>query len=156
MFYRNWKKQRFMADNWDSEINKESTTATSSDIVMRSASGATNHSGVVMRKSAINNSLLDLTDASEKMARRGSVGSLDSGMSISFQSNSIFNNHQCSQSYHRSPRVNGETRGQQPHSSSKHNHHWNYFQVPPLFLFPTPMKLASWKKRNEYFILFAR
>merc|ERR1712020_454540 len=39
---------------------------------------------VVLRKSAINNSLLDLTDASEKMARRGSVGSLDSGMSISF------------------------------------------------------------------------
>ena len=118
------EKQRLsMADNRDSGINEESTTTTSSDIVMRSASGATNHSGVVMRKSAINNSLLDLTDASEKMARRGSVGSLDSGMSISFQSNSIFNNHQCSQSYHRSPRVNGETRGQQPHSSSKHNHH---------------------------------
>merc|ERR1711860_398652 len=73
---------------------------------------------VVMRKSAINNSLLDLTDASEKIARRGSVGSLDSGMSISFQSNSIFNNHQCSsQNYHhRSPRVNGESRG------PKHNH----------------------------------
>ena len=43
-----------------------------------------NGSAVVLRKSAINNSLLDLTDASEKMARRGSVGSLDSGMSISF------------------------------------------------------------------------
>lgn len=45
--------------------------------------------GVVLRKSAINNSLLDLADSSEKMARRGSVGSLDSGMSISFQSNSV-------------------------------------------------------------------
>ena len=43
-----------------------------------------NGNAVVLRKSAINNSLLDLTDASEKMARRGSVGSLDSGMSISF------------------------------------------------------------------------
>jgi len=117
------EKQRLsMADNRDSGINEESTTTTSSDIVMRSASGATNNSGgtgtVVMRKSAINNSLLDLTDASEKIARRGSVGSLDSGMSISFQSNSIFNNHQCSsQNYHhRSPRVNGESRG------PKHNH----------------------------------
>ena len=48
-----------------------------------------NHNGVVLRKSAINNSLLDLADSSEKMARRGSVGSLDSGMSISFQSNSV-------------------------------------------------------------------
>ena len=119
------EKQRLsMADNRDSGINEESTTtASSSDIVMRSASGATNNSAgngtVVMRKSAINNSLLDLTDASEKMARRGSVGSLDSGMSISFQSNSIFNNHQCSsQNYHhRSPRVNGESRG-----GPKHNH----------------------------------
>jgi hypothetical protein len=48
-----------------------------------------NQNGVVLRKSAINNSLLDLADPSEKMARRGSVGSLDSGMSISFQSNSV-------------------------------------------------------------------
>ena len=113
------EKQRLsMADNRDSGITEESSTA--SDILMRSSSGVTgsastsNGSGVVMRKSAINNSLLDLTDASEKMARRGSVGSLDSGMSISFQSNSIFNNHQCSQNY-RSPRVNGQG------SSSRHH-----------------------------------
>merc|ERR1712079_788750 len=96
------EKQRLsMADNRDSGLTEESSAA--SDILMRSSSGVTgsavsnksNGSAVVMRKSAINNSLLDLTDASEKMARRGSVGSLDSGMSISFQSNSIFNNHQC-------------------------------------------------------------
>merc|ERR1711970_575725 len=101
-----------MADNRDSGLTEESSGTTASDILMRSSSGVTgsaisnksNGSAVVMRKSAINNSLLDLTDASEKMARRGSVGSLDSGMSISFQSNSIFNNHQCSQNY-RSPRL---------------------------------------------------
>ncbi len=49
-----------------------------------------NSNGVVLRRSAINNSLLDLSDtAGEKMTRRGSVGSLDSGMSVSFQSNSV-------------------------------------------------------------------
>jgi nucleoside phosphorylase len=85
-----------------------------------SSSSKSNGSAVVvMRKSAINNSLLDLTDASEKMARRGSVGSLDSGMSISFQSNSIFNNHQqCSQNNYRSPRVNG--------GPPKNNHNINH------------------------------
>jgi IQ motif/SEC7 domain-containing protein len=52
------------------------------------AGAATN--GIVLRRSAINNSLLDLSDPSaEKMTRRGSVGSLDSGMSVSFQSNSV-------------------------------------------------------------------
>merc|ERR1711997_242288 len=93
-----------MADNRDSAIQDDSNTSTS-DLVLRTSSGAnaSNGSAVVMRKSAINNSLLDLTDSSEKMARRGSVGSLDSGMSISFQSNSMFtsnnhnNSHQCSQ-----------------------------------------------------------
>ncbi len=43
----------------------------------------------VLRRSAINNSLLDLTEVNgpaEKMTRRGSVGSLDSGMSVSLQS----------------------------------------------------------------------
>ena len=50
-----------------------------------------NGNAVVLRKSAINNSLLDLTDASEKMTRRGSVGSLDSGMSISFVQSSTTN-----------------------------------------------------------------
>ena len=46
---------------------------------------------MLLRRSAINNSLLDLSEATlaEKMTRRGSVGSLDSGMSISFQSNSV-------------------------------------------------------------------
>ena len=54
---------------------------------MSSSSSATASNGVVLRRSAINNSLLDLSDATaEKMTRRGSVGSLDSGMSVSFQS----------------------------------------------------------------------
>ena len=52
-----------------------------------SSSSATASNGVVLRRSAINNSLPDLSDATaEKMTRRGSVGSLDSGMSVSFQS----------------------------------------------------------------------
>lgn len=90
--------------------------------------GLSNANGVVMRKSAINNSLLDLTDSSEKMARRGSVGSLDSGMSISFQSNSMFtsnnhnNSHQCSQN--RNQRNNGsgppQLQLQQQNSSKQH------------------------------------
>jgi len=52
-----------------------------------SGNGGDHDGQVVLRKSAINNSLLDLTDstgAADKMARRGSVGSLDSGMSVSF------------------------------------------------------------------------
>ncbi len=60
-------------------------TASSSATTSAASNGG---SRVVLRKSAINNSLLDLTDVAEKMARRGSVGSLDSGMSISFQSSS--------------------------------------------------------------------
>ena len=52
--------------------------------------GSSNGGGVVLRRSAINNSLLDLSEASaEKITRRASVGSLDSGMSISFQSASV-------------------------------------------------------------------
>jgi IQ motif/SEC7 domain-containing protein len=74
------------------------STGNSSDVTLSSSSrhnhhaangNGVTHNGVVLRKSAINNSLLDLADSSEKMARRGSVGSLDSGMSISFQSNSV-------------------------------------------------------------------
>ncbi|XP_023320558.1 IQ motif and SEC7 domain-containing protein 1 [Eurytemora carolleeae] len=54
-------------------------------------------SNVNLKRGAINNSLLDLTDnynihpgftQQEKPTRRGSVGSLDSGMSVSFQSGS--------------------------------------------------------------------
>lgn len=56
----------------------------------RSGTGSMASNGVLLRRSAINNSLLDLSDANaDKMTRRGSVGSLDSGMSISFQSNSV-------------------------------------------------------------------
>ena len=99
--------------NRDSAIQTDDVTSAvvtsgSADMLLRTSGstpsgGATNNgSVVVMRKSAINNSLLDLTDSSEKMARRGSVGSLDSGMSVSFQSNSMFtnnhHNHQCSSS----------------------------------------------------------
>ncbi|TRY74504.1 hypothetical protein TCAL_01663 [Tigriopus californicus] len=56
----------------------------------RGGTGSMASNGVQLRRSAINNSLLDLTEGTaEKMTRRGSVGSLDSGMSISFQSNSV-------------------------------------------------------------------
>ena len=39
-----------------------------------------------LRRSALSNSLLDMSEA--RPQRRGSVGSLDSGMSVSFQSSS--------------------------------------------------------------------
>ena len=106
--------------NRDSAIQTDDVTSAvvtsgSADMLLRTSgttSGATNNgSAVVMRKSAINNSLLDLTDSSEKMARRGSVGSLDSGMSVSFQSNSMFtnnhHNHQCSSQQIRNHNRNG-------------------------------------------------
>ncbi|XP_037094726.1 IQ motif and SEC7 domain-containing protein 1-like [Pollicipes pollicipes] len=41
-----------------------------------------------LKRSALSNSLLDMTEAGGRPQRRGSVGSLDSGMSVSFQSNS--------------------------------------------------------------------
>ena len=71
--------------------NSTETTPTSSTALRHHASNGNvvTQNGVVLRKSAINNSLLDLADSNDKMARRGSVGSLDSGMSISFQSNSV-------------------------------------------------------------------
>merc|ERR1719412_271065 len=66
------------------------TRAMASKPLGASSSSATASNGVVLRRSAINNSLLDLSDATaEKMTRRGSVGSLDSGMSVSFQSNTV-------------------------------------------------------------------
>ena len=89
-------------ENRDSGITGDtlSTGGSHDQLMLHSAHGSTNsnrssgltntnrhqqsNGAVVLRKSAINNSLLDLTDASEKMTRRGSVGSLDSGMSISF------------------------------------------------------------------------
>jgi len=41
---------------------------------------------VTLRRTTLSNSLLDIHDPTERYQRRGSVGSLDSGMSISFQS----------------------------------------------------------------------
>ncbi|XP_065165477.1 IQ motif and SEC7 domain-containing protein 1 isoform X2 [Atheta coriaria] len=41
-----------------------------------------------IKRSALSNSLLDIHEQCEKAQRRGSVGSLDSGMSVSFQSTS--------------------------------------------------------------------
>ena len=76
-----------------------------------------NGSAVVLRKSAINNSLLDLTDASEKMARRGSVGSLDSGMSISFVQSGATPNSNNTHSH----RHSGD--GQSNHHSHHHQQH---------------------------------
>jgi hypothetical protein len=121
------EKQRLsMADNRDSAIQDDSNTSTSDLVLRTSNSGLSNANGVVMRKSAINNSLLDLTDSSEKMARRGSVGSLDSGMSISFQSNSMFtsnnhnNSHQCSQNRNQRNNGSGPPQLQQQNSSKQH------------------------------------
>ena len=76
-----------------------------------------NGSAVVLRKSAINNSLLDLTDASEKMARRGSVGSLDSGMSISFVQSGATPNSSNTHTH----RHSGD--GQSNHHSHHHQQH---------------------------------
>ena len=41
---------------------------------------------MALKRSTLSNSLLDIHDPTERYQRRGSVGSLDSGMSISFQS----------------------------------------------------------------------
>merc|ERR1711936_120908 len=61
------EKQRLsMADNRDSAIQDDSNASTSDLVLRTSNSGLSNANGVVMRKSAINNSLLDLTDSSEK------------------------------------------------------------------------------------------
>jgi hypothetical protein len=97
----------------DSGINEESSNASENIILRPNGAAGTASNGtaaVVMRKSGINNSLLDLTDASEKLARRGSVGSLDSGMSISFQSNSMFNG-------------NGPNNGNQQNNFNHHHNH---------------------------------
>ena len=78
-----------ITDNDSTSVDPSTSTTTSRLLDSSAAASASNGgSRVVLRKSAINNSLLDLSDMAEKMARRGSVGSLDSGMSISFQSSS--------------------------------------------------------------------
>jgi IQ motif/SEC7 domain-containing protein len=82
------------SDNRDSGI----TDLDHHDTPARSRYGSV-ESSVNMKRGAINNSLLDLSDnhnllpyqgyaQQEKPIRRGSVGSLDSGMSVSFQSGS--------------------------------------------------------------------
>uniref|UniRef100_A0A0K2SYQ3 Putative LOC100863984 [Apis florea] n=1 Tax=Lepeophtheirus salmonis TaxID=72036 RepID=A0A0K2SYQ3_LEPSM len=108
-------------DNRDSGINDPELTSPDCSATLgntlrpcNSVLGGRNSSnGVVLRKSAINNSLLDLNDssASDKLNRRGSVGSLDSGMSISFQSNSA-----SSLAKHQ----------RQQHSSSDRHHHHHH------------------------------
>jgi len=82
-------------DNRDSGVND----CDPNDVHNRGRYGLT-ESSVSLKRSAINNSLLDLTDNHnllaypgytnhhDKPVRRGSVGSLDSGMSVSFQSGS--------------------------------------------------------------------
>ncbi|KAI9564930.1 hypothetical protein GHT06_008671 [Daphnia sinensis] len=52
-------------------------------VVIRDASG---RSEATLKRTTLSNSLLDIHDPVERYQRRGSVGSLDSGMSISFQS----------------------------------------------------------------------
>lgn len=129
-------------DNRDSGITGDSlSTEGNHDLVMRhsaqnssSSNGSmgigntihypqTNGGTVVLRKSAINNSLLDLTDASEKMTRRGSVGSLDSGMSISFVQSGATPNPGNAQSHRHSgdgpPNHNVSHHHPQQHSVSR-------------------------------------
>ncbi len=79
------------------EKQRHSLVNSSSLVVDRGGSGkerhhqhGNNNNVSDLRRSAINNSLLDLSEATaEKLTRRGSVGSLDSGMSVSFQSTSV-------------------------------------------------------------------
>ncbi|XP_057370112.1 IQ motif and SEC7 domain-containing protein 1-like [Daphnia carinata] len=52
-------------------------------VVIRDATG---RSEATLKRTTLSNSLLDIHDPAERYQRRGSVGSLDSGMSISFQS----------------------------------------------------------------------
>ena len=52
-------------------------------VVIRDAGG---RSEATLKRTTLSNSLLDIHDPVERYQRRGSVGSLDSGMSISFQS----------------------------------------------------------------------
>lgn len=90
----------------------------------------TSSNGVVLRRSAINNSLLDLSDATaEKLTRRGSVGSLDSGMSVSFQSNSVAGSY-CigngtaagAMNSNGTPRT-GQEQHKDHHYRNNHSHH---------------------------------
>lgn len=52
-------------------------------VVIRDTTGRTE---ATLKRTTLSNSLLDIHDPAERYQRRGSVGSLDSGMSISFQS----------------------------------------------------------------------
>lgn len=55
--------------------------------LMRQGSGSGGaRPDVSLKRTTLSNSLLDMHDPAERYQRRGSVGSLDSGMSISFQS----------------------------------------------------------------------
>lgn len=42
----------------------------------------------IIKRNVLSNSLVDINDPAERLQRRGSVGSLDSGMSVSFQQGS--------------------------------------------------------------------
>eukprot|EP00096_Caligus_rogercresseyi_P015857 TRINITY_DN833_c1_g1_i1.p1 TRINITY_DN833_c1_g1~~TRINITY_DN833_c1_g1_i1.p1 ORF type:complete len:759 (-),score=278.61 TRINITY_DN833_c1_g1_i1:190-2466(-) len=106
------KQRASSSENRDSGINDPDTPPEASSSLRPPSSS----SGVVLRKSAINNSLLDLNEsssASEKLNRRGSVGSLDSGMSISFQSNSASS----------LAKQNSQNRGHHPEASHEQHHH---------------------------------
>ncbi|KAG5682771.1 hypothetical protein PVAND_012103 [Polypedilum vanderplanki] len=79
----------------DIEALEFTTTSKSSSFDTKSNSGNDIQNGQLKRGGALSNSLLDIHDqfGNECRQRRGSVGSLDSGMSISFQSNSTNNNN---------------------------------------------------------------
>ncbi|XP_037091387.1 IQ motif and SEC7 domain-containing protein 2-like [Pollicipes pollicipes] len=66
-----------------SSENRDSGVADVEEVSDGSAKSASG-----LKRAALSNSLLDMTEAGGRPQRRGSVGSLDSGMSVSFQSNS--------------------------------------------------------------------
>ena len=62
---------------------RPSNSSVKRSVVIRDTTGRVEAS---LKRTTLSNSLLDIHDPAERYQRRGSVGSLDSGMSISFQS----------------------------------------------------------------------
>ena len=62
---------------------RPSNSSVKRSVVIRDTTGRVETS---LKRATLSNSLLDIHDPAERYQRRGSVGSLDSGMSISFQS----------------------------------------------------------------------
>ncbi|GAB6029678.1 hypothetical protein CHUAL_005408 [Chamberlinius hualienensis] len=75
-------------DSGVADMEIPSSTTNSTDNKSENGSEGLHHRliGGNLKRSALSNSLLDIHESSEKPQRRGSAGSLDSGMSVSFQS----------------------------------------------------------------------